>query len=46
MQASRGKCQPIDIPICKDIPYNYTYYPSSLQQLDAHGVSFYCPQVA
>uniref|UniRef100_A0A1I7XQN5 Frizzled-4 n=1 Tax=Heterorhabditis bacteriophora TaxID=37862 RepID=A0A1I7XQN5_HETBA len=33
-QTSKGKCQPIEIPLCKDIPYNYTYYPNPYLQQD------------
>ncbi|VIO96190.1 Uncharacterized protein BM_BM7044 [Brugia malayi] len=33
-QASRSRCEPIEIPLCKDIPYKYTYFPNSLLQPD------------
>uniref|UniRef100_A0A915ACC3 Frizzled-4 n=1 Tax=Parascaris univalens TaxID=6257 RepID=A0A915ACC3_PARUN len=33
-QASRSRCEPIEIPLCKDIPYKYTYFPNSLPQPD------------
>ncbi|KHN80914.1 Frizzled-10 [Toxocara canis] len=32
--ASRSRCEPIEIPLCKDIPYKYTYFPNSLPQPD------------
>ncbi|CAI4230116.1 unnamed protein product [Auanema sp. JU1783] len=33
-QTSKKKCVPITISLCKDAPYNYTFYPSSLIQQD------------
>ncbi|KAJ1362079.1 hypothetical protein KIN20_021495, partial [Parelaphostrongylus tenuis] len=33
-QTSKGKCQPIEIPLCKDAPYNYTYFPNPYLQQD------------
>ncbi|KAK6054007.1 hypothetical protein COOONC_08488 [Cooperia oncophora] len=33
-QTSKGKCQPIEIPLCKEVPYNYTYFPNPYLQQD------------
>ncbi|MCP9258000.1 Frizzled-4 [Dirofilaria immitis] len=33
-RASRSRCELIEIPLCKDIPYKYTYFPNSLLQPD------------
>ncbi|EGT51041.1 hypothetical protein CAEBREN_30057 [Caenorhabditis brenneri] len=38
-QAGKGKCIPIDIELCKDLPYNYTYYPNTILHNDQHTVS-------
>ncbi|KJH42289.1 hypothetical protein DICVIV_11723 [Dictyocaulus viviparus] len=38
-QTSKGKCQPIEIPLCKDAPYNYTYFPNPYLQQDQQSVS-------
>ncbi|VDM99908.1 unnamed protein product [Thelazia callipaeda] len=38
-QASRSRCEPIEIPLCKDIPYNYTFSANSLLQPDQQSVS-------
>ncbi|CAD6184724.1 unnamed protein product [Caenorhabditis auriculariae] len=35
-QTGKGKCQPIEIALCKDLPYNYTFYPNNLLQNDQH----------
>ncbi|EGT38519.1 CBN-LIN-17 protein [Caenorhabditis brenneri] len=35
-QAGKGKCIPIDIELCKDLPYNYTYYPNTILHNDQH----------
>ncbi|VDM38910.1 unnamed protein product [Toxocara canis] len=40
LQASRSRCEPIEIPLCKDIPYKYTYFPNSLPQPDQQSVRF------
>ncbi|VDK47415.1 unnamed protein product [Anisakis simplex] len=39
--ASRSRCEPIEIPLCKDIPYKYTYFPNSLPQPDQQSVRFF-----
>uniref|UniRef100_A0A183FQM9 FZ domain-containing protein n=1 Tax=Heligmosomoides polygyrus TaxID=6339 RepID=A0A183FQM9_HELPZ len=33
-QTSKGKCQPIEIPLCKEVPYNFTYFPNPYLQQD------------
>ncbi|KAK6025612.1 hypothetical protein OSTOST_08484 [Ostertagia ostertagi] len=38
-QTSKGKCQPIEIPLCKEVPYNYTYFPNPYLQQDQQSVS-------
>lgn len=38
--ARNKKCQPIEISLCKDIPYNDTFYPNLLGHSDQHSVRF------
>ncbi|CAB3407087.1 unnamed protein product [Caenorhabditis bovis] len=35
-QTGKGKCVPIDIELCKDLPYNYTYFPNTILHNDQH----------
>ena len=36
--ARNKKCQPIEISLCKDIPYNETFYPNILGHIDQQSV--------
>lgn len=34
----KSRCEPIEISLCKDMPYNLTYYPNSMVQSDQHSL--------
>ncbi|CAI5439464.1 unnamed protein product [Caenorhabditis angaria] len=37
-QTGKGKCIPIDIELCKDLPYNYTYSQNPILHNDEHSL--------